>query len=521
MDGDVVQPGWRASSEDDQDPSQRQLDQLFDELGVNNERLLNGDAKFTGSSRYGPSTPPQRAREVRHRSAISQSRTAEEQEPSPCRGQYSTLSYNKHRRARTDLSGFSTTASLPSRGSQPSPLSIAQSNLDDVDLGLPKRGKINEPRSNRTNRLLSGLFQGDSTPIKRAFWATTPEKGPNSELNDPSGADSSSSTPTKFSMNMNVGASLKQVKSSNPFSFFTSKAQPHQKAALPEPAEDEFLNLDIDSTLFPAYLADLPPEEAASKFQIHAENLVRELQTAYKLRTFALHEALAEKQAQEEELGEAQSRVENIKHQLDGMAARVLEQDKAIGTLTEELRLQQQTQQHHDQYIPSEQFEVYGHQLAHPQSRHTKNFSAATIVSDSGFESGDESVAESVFSRENDDAASVTTRLSTVSLSNIPTSMRPPPLVLPPTKAASPKPQISPSRETAYGRVLKGISSSGIGSSINALTSSISRCPNCRANGSTDASTVTSNLREENRLLKRRILELEAAIDDCILLAGG
>lgn len=451
-----------------------------------------------------------------------------------------------HRRSRSEAPGFrNNSSSSPVRRARNYSTGISNGNLEDVDLGGAKKTTPNGSRSNRTSGLFSSLFQGESSPIKLGYSSVLGSEtkdiedrrgGRSSEMYRPptklapSPSPSPSPSPTRSYRRMNIPSPLKQVASTNPLSFFSSKTQAEQQREdLPELAEDQFLNLDINAALFPSSLLSLPTHEAFAELQHRAEHLVREFQSVYKLRTFALHEALAEKSSRKDELDEAQSRVQNVKSQLNGMAARVVEQDKAIAALTDELNLEKQQRETRSREQSEECAKCSEAQRRQDtlqpnpslQKNHTKQSSGATINSDSGFESGDESIAESVFSRETDDGSSSNARHSTVSMSTINSSSSPTTLSVPTSKPTTPKAQHNSPRQSAYERVMKGISSSGIGSSFNAFTSSMTKCPNCRGGSPSDAWEIVNILREENRGLKRRMAELEDAVEECITLAGG
>ncbi|EFR00750.1 hypothetical protein MGYG_03754 [Nannizzia gypsea CBS 118893] len=520
------------------DRLQQRLNRIFDESRTNNNQLSRGQQEATWTASVRAATYSAEGGRSLPSSPTKSSRLRPHEDRPHSSSQGIAAS---HRRSKTDLPGLTNGPSFPIDGVRTTSHSsdTDPSKLEDVDLGVSTE-KTNEPKSNRSSRLFSGLFQGESSPMRLGLISSPrSDKGASDDMMqdaspslEPSSRNSSPS-PTKLARNMNVAA-LRQVASGNPFSFFTSKSQQAQKDSFPEPADDKLLNLDIKSILSHPSFADLPPEEALHAFRTNAENVLREFQEAYKLRTFALHGAVAEKNTQADELEDSQSRIKNIKSQLDGMAARVVEQDKALKALTEELKAERQKYQDEMKAKQQQQQQKQPEDAATPtrdsKGSHSKQSSGVTVTSDSGFDSGDESVAESVFSRENDDGASVNTRFSTVSVSSpsTTTTLQPSPAAPGPTSAPASSPSTpkatqpaAPQRESAYGRVLKGISSSTFGSSFNALTSSRLKCPDCRANGSSDASTVTSILREENRYLKNRIVDLEAAVDECISLVGG
>lgn len=407
-------------------------------------------------------------------------------------GSYSgaeSLPRSMHRRSRTELApSNSRSASLSRR--------ISHTALEDVSLD-----PVEEKPAAKAG-VFGGLFQGDRQM-----------KSDNG--NDVAG---SRSTTTRSHNRMTLPSSLRQVTSANPFSMFTSKNQDKQRPMVPEPADDEFLNLDIDAALFPPGYNPYSAEEAFLNLRESAEVVIRQLQAAYKLRTFNLHETLAEKQIQKEELEESGSRFQNIKAQLDEMAARVAEQDRAMKALADDLCVERQGRQ--DEEEIRRQFETLqidrGGLDSTSRVRHSKQ---SILSSDSGFESGDESIAESTMSRRNDDAVSLPPQSSNSTAATTPTNLMSPPLLPRPSGAASRSPvrtHLSPMRPSAYDKVMKGISSSGIGSLI-----STSRCANCRGLSAADAWSVVHVLKEENKALKHRMCELESAVEECITLVGG
>ena len=387
-----------------------------------------------------------------------------------------------HRRSRTDLS-----ASIDRATS--SPRRVSHTSLEDINLGPIEARPVKQ-------NLFGGFFQGGRQVD-----------------------DASSVRSTRSQKRMTLPSSLRQITSANPFSFFTSKSEEQQQPMVPEPADDEFLNLDIDAALFPPGITAYSAEEAFANLRETAENVIRQLQAAYKLRTFALHESLVEKRMQKEELEESSSRFQNIKAQLDEMAARVAEQDRAMRDLAEDLRLERQKR--HDEEEARRQLEplpINRDKLdSSSQVRHSKQ---SILSSDSGFESGDESIAESTMSKRNDDTVSIPPQSSNTTAATTPSSLvSPPPLPRPsgtPSQLSPARAQQSPSRPSAYDRVMKGISSSGIGSLITT-----SRCSNCRGLSAADAWSVVNVLKEENKALKNRMSELECAVEECITLVGG
>ncbi|OJD28116.1 hypothetical protein ACJ73_00486 [Blastomyces percursus] len=467
-----------------------------------------------------------------------------------------------HRRAKTEI------FSLPA--TRPHPNGNEYLNLlDEVNIELNTEQKGISPKSSTTGTLFTGLLQGESAPIRFGLVRSYAEEATTNNTDRPiTTMEMTESLPSraqsKFTKRMSMPSPLKQVSSSGRFLFFGPRPQFQEstRSQLPEPADDEFLNLDVGSVLFPSGSMDLPAPEALKSLQYNAERVIGQLQAAYKLRTFALHEALAEKSSLGEELEETQSRLINIKNQLNGMAEKVDEQDKAMKAMAEELKLGRHKRRENEEEEARKRsiFLVREPEPAHYQDhnhhhrcncatkdgsrdgletksikRHSKRSSAGTFYSDSGFESGDESTTESIFSRKYENLgspATLVTRASGASSPDIGFSIAPlpylsedqlaPPQPQPQQSTAPSKPTATTAKPSAYDRVLRGISSTSLAASfMSSNPFSTSRCSNCHGATASDAWGVVSVLKEENRGLKNRIGELEDAVDECITLVGG
>ncbi|KAH8433123.1 uncharacterized protein LDX57_010757 [Aspergillus melleus] len=377
-------------------------------------------------------------------------------------------------------------------------------------------------------KLISGWFQGKSQPVSLGV-VHPPTDQESSET--AANMYSSPTTPTvptsRAQKRMTAPSPLKQVTSSNPFSFFGLKRQGESKTDLPEPAEDEFLNMDITAALFPPTSSGLDDHEAFAALRNNADSVIRRLQAAYKQRTFALHEALADKNEKQEELEETRTRVGHLKVQLDGMAEKVLQQEKAVKAMAEELEQERQMRRREDEarrrsvmLIRSSDDESsdLGGDLQTPK-RSLKRASNATFTSDSGFDSGDESLSESVFSRREGIESPASTVAPSPNISQV-TLSTPTTTPVQSQKELKPAPASTPSstpRPSAYDRVLKGLASTGIASS---WTGNSSKCQICHGVPASEAWSVMGILKEENKGLKDRLGELEMVIDDCLCLVG-
>ncbi|KAJ5199065.1 hypothetical protein N7491_000372 [Penicillium cf. griseofulvum] len=362
-------------------------------------------------------------------------------------------------------------------------------------------------------RVLSDWFQGKSDPVELGL-----KMGPNN-ASDATGFDS---RPVPISMSHTRQNSTP----TNRFSFFGLRRQ-QSKPNFPEPADDEILNLDIAAALSLPETDDTN-DEALDALRDHAAKVLRRMQEAYKQRTFAMHQALVDNNEKQEELEETRARVDHLKMQLDGVAAKVLDQEKAMQAMAEELEQERQMRKNEDSRNRSGTIRtVHPDDDMPPMALQTprrggKRASHSTFTSDSGFESGDESVADSVFSqREGLESPTSTLTAPSPNMSQIalstPTGPMPTPTIQKNLVAVTSAP---PARSSAYDRVLKGLASTRLGSSFTGGNGNASNCNICYGVPASEAWSVMGVLQEENRGLKTRLGELEVVIDDCLGLVG-
>lgn len=362
-------------------------------------------------------------------------------------------------------------------------------------------------------RILSDWFQGKSDPIDLGITMRPESHRDSTEMDTAHFTAAPSHTRQK------------STPVTGRFSFFGLRRLA-EKPTAPEPAEDEFLNLDISVALS---LSDshATDDEALDTLRKQASTVLQRMQEAYKQRTFAMHQALVDRNEKQEELEETRARVDHLKTQLDGMAAKVLDQEKAMQAMAEDLEQARRMRQKEEscsrnrtmRAIPPED-DIPSLVLQTP-NRGGKRASHGTFTSDSGFESGDESVADSVFShREGVESPTSTLtapspNLSQVALSAPSAGPTPTPTIQKNLVTATSSP--TPTRPSTYDRVMKGLASTRLGSSF---VGSSNQCSNCYGVPASEAWSVMGVLKDENRGLKTRLGELELVIDDCLGLVG-
>ena len=202
---------------------------------------------------------------------------------------------------------------------------------------------------------------------------------------------------------------------------------------------------------------------------------------------------VAEKETLAEEMEGAEMRARHLKLQLDDMAAKVAAQDEAMMNLVDELA-QEKLARREEEDARKRSVRIVDATLPIVTSSRLRG---SDTFSDAGFESEDDSCADSVFSRR-DGTHSPTMSMSSVSTNGSPELYQSPEVFRSPPRAARLR-----APPTSAG--LKG---------TEAPTQH--GCANCNGVRPPDAWGVVSVLKEENHGLKQRVGELEGALDGCL-----
>ena len=270
------------------------------------------------------------------------------------------------------------------------------------------------------------------------------------------------------------------------FSFLGSKV-PQPTANDSKCIDDKMTQLDVKRALLPGGPADPFSPSSFKNLMQNAEGLLSRMQNALKQRTAALHEVTVEKEAQSEELEEAQTRARHLKLQLDDMSAKMTEQDQMMMNLIEELAHEKQARRDDEEFRKRTIRIVDAtNQPSHPRPHVSRT---STISRDSGFESDE----DSLFSP-NGEVESPTTTISTTSLQS-------------PTSAEFP----------SAARFPPPVSSVVKGGPVAPAYS----CANCHGIRGSEAWNVVDVLKAENQGLKHRVGELESALDGCLDMVNG
>lgn len=404
---------------------------------------------------------------------------------------------------------------------------------------------------------IGGWFTGSAAPVTNGVPGETEEEeeeaGAISTAMPPiakTTSQSSSFSAMKWSTNtMSSAARTAQpTQSPSPSRFvFFSKTSTPTVVQVPANLDDEFLNLDITSALFPnGSPADPFSPSSFKNLLSNAENLLSKLQTAYKLRTLAVHELTKEKEAQADELCEAETRAAHLKIQLEDMGKKLLQQDHDILTISNELAAERQRRaeerEAHQESLQILRARAYSPEIQPLKANDSSLVSRGSRTSFDSYNLDDnESVfSQSIFShsRSHTSTSSAGTGITTPDLigsdsddHNItPKASRANTATAPQRTSIQSKTDMPPlltPQQSVFAKILGGGTVSAPHRTITNLKESsglgISEmgCPNCRGGSSSVAWDAVGLLREENRHLKETVTVLDEGVDAALGLIVG
>lgn len=292
----------------------------------------------------------------------------------------------------------------------------------------------------------------------------------------------------------------------NRFSFFGNPAT-SSKTNLPAPVyeDDELATLDIPAALFPSGQVDGAAFSPAAFKNLHmtATGLLMRYQVAYQQRNTELRDIKAEQEAQAEEQGEMETRVQHLKMQLEEMGRKVAERESTMQALLDELTQEKQARMEEHmaaraKYARPSISEDLG--VEEDQRRHGRRSSAETTKSDNSLDTDEESIdEESIFSR---------SRSPTIANSINEAEQQ----ALPKQMILGTQRQTKPSNPQFSGPFQKLFKAAG-------SDQSVSGCHKCKETGL--AWETVNVLKSENKGLKNRVEELETAVETALDAVNG
>jgi hypothetical protein len=394
---------------------------------------------------------------------------------------------------------------------------------------------------------LAGWFSGSSVPMAVGVPIDDNESIVSFETSRSASPDLGRRRPTLSSLDTSQKT---PTAATSRFNFFSTKSTPSKQVQIPADLSDDILTLDIRSALFPNGEVDPFSPSSFKNLLQNAEGLLNKLQTAYKLRTLSLHELAADKEAQTEELEEAETRAKHLKLQLEDMAQRVMAHDEEMAKVVEELVREKQARAEEKEAreksitlikyhatSPSEASCSYVSEDLDVEARRRKHRyrrSDATLNSESSLEeceSDDESAgAESVFTRSKSPSLASVSEASTPEMpmqavfANVhvvtvggPGSRNGPALR---ERAGGERPK-QVQRKSTFQKILGGMSPKDEARQEDERGIADLGCRNCRGGEAGVAWDTVGLLRMENRGLKERVVGLETAVEGALDLVNG
>lgn len=313
------------------------------------------------------------------------------------------------------------------------------------------------------------------------------------------------------------------------FSFFNMKVLKGFATGPVSPVkDDELVNLDIYSALFPKG----PPKDgepfspaAFKNLEMSAVGLLRRFQSEYQDKAAACQELRAERDAQQDERLENETRIAHLKLQLEDMAQRAAETEATMRGLMEELKREKKLKREvkmarANGVITSSGTSSISEDLCAEDDQREKQRrrrSGGTTKSDSASgDTDDESVDElSLFSRPRSPTLAVSincsdpiegsTREGATNTHPFPQISKCAVTLEPPRVARQSEPPMS-----AFQKLVRGISGE------TAYLRAGHGCESCQGQDASIAWDTASLLRDENRGLKRRVGELETAVEEAL-----
>ncbi|KAG6006615.1 hypothetical protein E4U21_006837 [Claviceps maximensis] len=308
------------------------------------------------------------------------------------------------------------------------------------------------------------------------------------------------------------------------FSFFNMSGfkGPASTSPVAVPRNDELINLDIDAAL--SSVGTIQNGESLSpdvfkSLHTNAMGLLRKFQSAYQDKAIACQELRAERDSQQDEKLELETRTAYLKIQLEDMTQKAAETEFIMQALMQELNqektLRLQEKAAREGIVLSSGISTISEDLGAEDDQRRKHHrqSAGTIKSDdAGFDTDEESIDQvSLFSRSRSPTFAASTfdgpithgglvsahvpQVSRVSMLEPPRSSR----------------QSQPQQISTFQKLMKGISG----------RESTHECQNCQGQDASVAWDTASLLRYENKGLKERISDLETAIEEALDVVMG
>ncbi|ROW12129.1 hypothetical protein VMCG_00547 [Cytospora schulzeri] len=376
---------------------------------------------------------------------------------------------------------------------------------------------------------------------RKAFRQSAPQGYPMPQLQEPASEDcpSPETTPKRLVRSQTAGPTETTPKNAAPAPAPASAPAPaparlsllsmftrNTPTAVTPEEHEELLNMKVEEALFPAGSPagkDAFSPAGYKNLQQQATGLLNKMQNAYRQKAQALSHLEKEREADRDELEEAETRATHLKYQLEDMAHKAAEQEQRMKSLMEELAAERRARVDDRNSlmkrlpVQSEAGSTISEDLGVDDAEEMqKRKWRKSNGTDTSFETDDDSISlegESVFSRPRSPSASTYTTTRGVETGSVmdmplatPTSTRGPA----PNRASVASNRKSTQQMSTFQKLMKGISGDGSDA-----------CRNCKGQDSSMAWDTVSLLRDENKHLKSRVGELEDCLEGALDVVNG
>lgn len=342
----------------------------------------------------------------------------------------------------------------------------------------------------RQSKIFGDLFNGESAPVQLGVPTSPTKEESEFVMEYKSGFTERPSSRRKAST---ASINLTSTKAPAKTSWFGKKQSLPAPTTPSSTAQDEFVNMNINTSLFPHGPADELSPQAFNDLLLNATQLLQRMQAAYKEKVDYIGNIQPEMDAQREEVEEAETRSKHLKMQLEDIGRQNQEQkqvnEELIIKLSEEkMKLQEAREQ--SKTIRLVRRDTDEPLMSEDEAVRRRKRGSAGSASDSGFES--DADTSSIFS------AGLET----------PVSQRQQPQLM-----LTPDTDMTPSRHMNERQLYSR------GSTMSQQSTAFSNGK--RMGGETAAWATVEQLRHENQALRMQVEQMQSGLQGVIDFVGG
>ncbi|KAF2163578.1 hypothetical protein M409DRAFT_57460 [Zasmidium cellare ATCC 36951] len=340
---------------------------------------------------------------------------------------------------------------------------------------------------NRQSKIFGDLFNGESAPVHLGVPTSPTKEESEFVMEYKSGFTERPSSRRKDSPTTIAAAKPNTAKTS----WFTRKPSMPAPVTPASAAQDEFVAMNINTSLFPHGPADELSPQAFNDLLLNATNLLQRMQAAYKEKVDYIDNVQPEIDAQKEEVEEVETRSKHLKMQLEDIGRQNQEQKQVneeliIQLAEEKMKLQEAREASKTIRLVRRETDGTEAGASDDEVAQRRKRRSAGSASDSGFES--DADTSSVFSGGME----------------TPVSQRHPQLML------TPDMDVTPSK---HGQLF---------SRSSTMSQQSTAFSNTNRMGPESAAWATvEQLRHENQALRMQVEEMQSSLQGVIDFVGG